>query len=614
LLWTAWFGVVGGTLELAVFLAKCHYLDPRNYNASRHFPWMYPAAGVLVLAGPGLVLAAAARVWPARVTPRLVLGVLGFVACLGLLFRCPIYTAVCLLLAFGLALRTSAWLAGRTAAFDRLVRRSVGIMVLLLAATAAACHGWQSGQWRRMPRPQPASGGPAPNVILIVLDTVRAESLSLYGYPRDTTPNLKRLAARGIRYDLAFATAPWTAPSHASMFTGRWRHELSVNWDRPLDRTTPTLAEFLAARGYATAGFVANTTYCSYETGLDRGFAHYEDYDVNVRAVLLCSALVQRTVAFLDRHPGPAEALGMGERAPAPSTGRKNATRINGDFLAWLDGHQTRARNLPFFAFLNYYDAHHPYLPGDASGEQPLGRPVSRAEVRLLKTWWDLDKRGLGPAHVTLARDAYDSCITALDRQLGRLFVALDQRGVLGNSLVIVTADHGEHFGEQRLFGHGCSLYRPEIHVPLLIFPPTAKTQTSAGRIVAAPVSLRNLAATVVAALGPAAAAESPFPGRSLLDGAWREPVLAELDAPPEADPNHGASPVCVGPLASVVHDGFHYIRRTDGREELYDLARDPAESSDLAASPQAAEMLRGMRRHLARCAPLRDGLDRTLR
>ena len=110
------------------------------------------------------------------------------------------------------------------------------------------------------------------NVILVVLDTVRADRLGLYGYSRNTTPNLDGLARRGVVFDRAFSTAPWTAPSHASLFTGRWPHELSVGWNRPLDGASPTLAEFLRAQGYATAGFVANTTYCSYETGLARGF------------------------------------------------------------------------------------------------------------------------------------------------------------------------------------------------------------------------------------------------------------------------------------------------------------------------------------------------------
>ena len=118
----------------------------------------------------------------------------------------------------------------------------------------------------------------SPNVLLIVLDTVRADHLSLYGYPRPTTPNLERLARRGIRFDQARAAAPWTLASHANMFTGRWPHELAVEWMRPLRGDVPTLAEYLGSLGYATAGFAGNTFYCSYDSGLDRGFTHYEDY------------------------------------------------------------------------------------------------------------------------------------------------------------------------------------------------------------------------------------------------------------------------------------------------------------------------------------------------
>ena len=129
----------------------------------------------------------------------------------------------------------------------------------------------------------------SPNVLLIVLDTVRADHLSLYGYERPTTPNLERLAKRGIRFDNARATAPWTLPSHASMFTGHWPHELGAKWMTPLRGNLPTLAEYLGAHGYATAGFVANVVYCSQETGLARGFTHYEDYVLEKLAPLRTS-------------------------------------------------------------------------------------------------------------------------------------------------------------------------------------------------------------------------------------------------------------------------------------------------------------------------------------
>jgi arylsulfatase A-like enzyme len=377
------------------------------------------------------------------------------------------------------------------------------------------------------------------------------------------------------------------------MFTGRWPHELSVGWDRPLDRSSPTLAEFLEDRGYATAGFVANTTYCSYETGLDRGFAHYEDYDVTPRAILLCSSIVQRALNFV--HKRPAIARLVGEADPAAGH-RKTAARINGDFLAW----QQRQPDRPFFAFLNYYDAHHPYLSPEPDRDGDLGaKPESLADVTMLRDWWELDKARLDRGRVALARDSYDRCIAYLDRQIGRLFEELERRGLLRNSLVIITADHGEHFGEQALFGHGASVYLPELHVPLLLIAPGAVPE---GRVVAEPVSLRDLAATIADRVGRSPGEPAPFPGRSLARR-WSAPAgaspttddlpLSEIEAPPEADPNHGASPACRGPLLSLVDRNYHYIRNGDGREELYDIALDPREVNDLARSSSAGDALR---------------------
>ena len=125
-----------------------------------------------------------------------------------------------------------------------------------------------------------------------MLDTVRADHLSLYGYERPTTPALEQFAQQGIRFDQARATAPWTLPSHASMFTGRWPHELGEEWMTPIRGNFPTLAEYLGDHGYATAGFVANVGYCSQETGLARGFTHYEDYVLEKLAPLRTSGLV----------------------------------------------------------------------------------------------------------------------------------------------------------------------------------------------------------------------------------------------------------------------------------------------------------------------------------
>ena len=157
------------------------------------------------------------------------------------------------------------------------------------------------GEWLKLAREsgRPLPPANSPNVLLIVLDTVRADRLSLYGYERPTTPNLERLSKRGIRFDRARATAPWTLASHASMFTGHWPHELVTEWMTPLQGNLPMLAEYLGAHGYATAGFVANVLYCSQNSGLARGFTHYEDYILEKLAPLRTSGLVERTTTMI---------------------------------------------------------------------------------------------------------------------------------------------------------------------------------------------------------------------------------------------------------------------------------------------------------------------------
>ena len=150
-----------------------------------------------------------------------------------------------------------------------------------------------------------------------------------------TTPNLERLARRGVRFERAFSTSSWTLPSHASIFTGRWPHELGADWKAPVRDGVPTLADFLAAHGYDTAGFVANLDYCGRETGLDRGFAHYEDFPLSVfdtftRYVALGRRIdVSSWVSYLDllveKHTGRWHDLILRGREHA-----KSADAING--------------------------------------------------------------------------------------------------------------------------------------------------------------------------------------------------------------------------------------------------------------------------------------------
>src|SRR5262249_48372560 len=252
-----------------------------------------------------------------------------------------------------------------------MIARFAGLVGVVLTLAGWVFGGDWLKQWREAGRPVPPAG--SPNVLVIVLDTVRADHLSLYGYERPTSPTLERLAQRGICFQEARATAPWTLPSHASLFTGRWPHELAVQWATPLGGTFPTLAGYLGQHGYATAGFVANTLYCSYDTGLDRGFTHYEDYVLQHLSPFRTARLVDlslKTVA--DLCVALSLSLDMGVFRPWQESllaslltrleahDRKDAGSINREFLGWLSRRERSGR--PFFAFLNYYDAHSLYL------------------------------------------------------------------------------------------------------------------------------------------------------------------------------------------------------------------------------------------------------------
>jgi arylsulfatase A-like enzyme len=419
---------------------------------------------------------------------------------------------------------------------------------------------------------------------------------------------LAALAARGARFDRAVAPSPWTLPSHASMFTGRWPWELSVGIDRALDGRYPTLAEYLGARGYATGGFAANTVFCTTEYGLARGFGHFEDFVVSPLDTIRSSALgwliCRRLVTPIDRLYA---AAGREPVHPLEQPAyRKSADEVNGAALSWI----ADQRDVPFFAFLNYLDAHDPYLvPADA--DRPFTRrPATPAERRTLRDWVGETPRPRTAEEVRLARDSYDDCLAYLDGRIGRLLAGLERLGRLEDTVIVVTSDHGEHFGEHArdglpLVGHRQSVYQPEVHVPLVIVAPG---RVAAGTAVPGAVSLRDLPATVVDLVGLRDG--SPFPGRSLVrpasgsaerggDNAALAEFSPSLDRPPTLRYQTGAP----GLMRAVVTDGAAYVT-SDGREELYDLRDDPAESTDLAASGDRRGLLDQLRSALNLLGP----------
>ena len=204
--------------------------------------------------------------------------------------------------------------------------------------------------------------------------------------------------------------------------------------------------------------------------------------------------------------------------------------------------------------------------------------------------------------------DAYDGGLAHLDALIGELLDDLEQRGVLDNTVVVITSDHGEEFAEHGVYEHGYSLYKAGVHVPLIVVAPQ---RAPASLRVATPVSLRDLAATIVDVMG--LGADAPFPGGSLA-GFWRaddlgvsadraglSPLLSEVSPSPR-QPDW--FPSSKGEMKALVHQGLRYIRNGDGSEELYDFAADPWEQNDLAALPGRQQDLAGARAALERLIP----------
>jgi arylsulfatase A-like enzyme len=586
------FGLCAGYLDLFLMLfKKLYWADDWILRRGRDFAWTVPVAHALLLLIPGLAIAAVSRLRPGLVSVRAGSWLLGTLAISGALLRLPLYGVCSLLLAAGLGRPISAALGSRRW-HRRTVQYTLGGLFGLLGLLAALSSGRQAIEEHLAVAGLPPAPPGARNVVLVVWDTVRAYNLSLYGYQRHTTPNLERWARQGVRYNLALAPAPWTYPSHSCFFTGQWPFKNNSQWKYTLDGPDPTLAEFLAGKGYQTAGFSANTSCCNYETGLARGMVHFEDFPLNPRSVLgrtVPGNWILRNVVYRGLHHD-------NKWIRLQSRG---AYGTNEAFLEWL---RSRRPDRPFFAFVNYFDAHAPYVPPPGYEGRFGIRPKPR-DYDFLLGQMGTDENPPTERNIRLARDGYDNCIGFLDAQLDRLLRELRRQSLLDNTVVIITSDHGEGFGDHGHFGHGSSLHLDQIGVPLVILAPGAP----AGKVVDTPVSLRDLTATVVDQLGLSAG--SPFPGRSLA-AYWRpapehgpqgitSPALSEqvdgLAFQAELRSGRGHSAFQMGLVAS----GHHYLRDGVGTERLYDLRSDPSERVDLMGSSHGNQALDVFRRML---------------
>lgn len=396
-----------------------------------------------------------------------------------------------------------------------------------------------------------APKGP-PNVVLVSIDTLRADHLGCYGYPRPTSPALDALAGGGVRFTNVTAPAPWTLPSHASMLTGLYPHTHGVkNYGTRLDPRTPTIASTLAGRGYRTHAIV-NHHFLGPDFGLMQGFAEAEYVS-----------------EWSDDDDEPRRLVDRGDVI---------TTRA----IDWLARTEP-----PFFLFLHYFDPHSDYAarpeyvamfardyagPIDGSTGQLLS--IRREGVRLAAA--DLE-------HLTAL---YDAEIRQLDDQLARLFRALDEAGQSARTLLVVTSDHGEELMEHGSVLHGRTMYEEVIRVPLLMRGPGIPPGVQASQN----VSLTDLMPTLLEVLGIPSPAG--MEGRSVAEY-WRPPGAGQPGhlAFAEADWMN-AQPDSKRMVRHGAHK-LHHDRVTDATE-LYDLAADPREQTNLSVrEPDRVRLLR---------------------
>jgi arylsulfatase A-like enzyme len=592
LAWGVGLGLLAGVGELLVAWARTLGPEFRLLQGREAF-WLIPVADGALLAVAAVAVWAVRRLSGGRLSWSTGTGVLAGIAAALILLAFPrIHVAASLLLAAGIGAQVGRFRVADKIRTKPAARPAYVASLLALGAAAVFTVGMRRIAEARAPTAGASAPDSAPSVLILLLDTVRAQSLSLYGRVRPTSPTLERFAAGGVTFDLAFAPAPWTLPSHAALFTGRWPHESHASWTRKLDDRWPTLAEVLRARGYATAGFSANTEYVSHETGLDRGFQSFDDYPVSVQTALEGTSFVRVVYGQFRRSAGRAmRRLPRAWRVRLPrERGLRAAADMNAALLAWLD-HQDRR---PFFAFVNYMDGHTPFTAPASFLESFGGSPPPRPPT-------EERDRPLTPVDARARLDRYEGAIRYLDWELGRLFSALERRGLLANTLVVVTADHGEEFAEHKLVGHGHSLYRASLHVPLVLH---LSGRVPTGLRVPQPVSLRNVAATVMDLVGDTS--QSGIAGHSLArtwrggpDSARPDTILASTD---RVRNQPDWFPASCGDMHSIALNGWRLIRNEgNGREELYDFVTDSLERYDAAATEHGRELRRSLASALGR-------------
>lgn len=458
-----------------------------------------------------------------------------------------------------------------TAALRRpFVRRMTTTVSLLICVGLVAALARQNAQLRRPNQSYVATDARAaarPNLILIVLDTVSAHHLAPYGYSRVTTPSLDAFVRENaVQYTRTRSVSSWTLPSHASIFTGLYPSEHGATHPRlganqgapaashdssaltpahPLRNDVTTLAERLSAVGYRTGAVVANAAYLAHEFGVDRGFEHYDDREgAQFRTFLL----VQLAGFYMD----------VGKKKT------RRAAVITDLGFDWIDASE---EDRPFFLFMNYMDAHDPYIPqipfNNAFGREQPSDPLN----------YSLPIRSL----------LYDRELRYLDAHVIRFIRGLEARALLADTVLVITSDHGEAFGEHGFWTHNATLYEELIRVPLYVKPAGPPRPGTSHRLLTSP----DLYGLILSELG--------FPVKPTKD---RSPMVAEWYQSEAVSEMKRYAPVPVDrDLLAWFDDGLKWIVSSNGDVEAYDLRVDPGELHPIGLDANRVERARARAR-----------------
>jgi len=390
-------------------------------------------------------------------------------------------------------------------------------------------------------------------IVLVTLDTLRADHLGCYGYPRPTSPFIDELAAKSALFTRAFAPMPTTAPSHASLFTGLYPRQHGVKKNgQILDAAIPTLAELLQSEGYLTAGFVSTNAH--FRKGrMDRGFVVFKE-----------------------------PRLGRRQYRIGTKTVRQAAT--------WL---QTLPPNERLFLWVHLFDPHTPHDPAHTFSPEPKAERDKLQRYLVDEQRIDFSFFKHDESRFFDFMDGYDGEIRAVDAVVGELFEVIQRTRSKGETVWIITSDHGEGLGNHRWLGHGKPIYNEQLRLPLLIHSSSGRF---GGREIPEVVENIDLPATIADLIGtdfvqPQSLGQSLLP--LLRDDWWTTPSKRHAFAERrDFDPARRPDPLILelsgyedGEKQSLQDADYKYIRWTAGDDELYDLRNDPYETNNLVGT-----------------------------